>query len=212
MRYAQNLRRFCRLVLTLIAGVLSACSAPLSPAAPTPRVPTVAVQRPTPSLPSAPVVQPAPPSPTAVLPSPVGPASLEAGDPARFQYRWPAFVPDGMQPSPAESRIARDDEVGDGDIGFYLVTFNGRGNKIVIGGGAVEPFNLSGTIERANLGAYNARIVTQGNQTLIVIDDDAPGTLFVLGVGIARDDLLHVAASLTPIEPRDMRRLVGIDP
>jgi len=116
-----------------------------------------------------------------------------------------------MKPSPAESRIARDDEVGDGDIGFYLVTFNGHGNKIVIGGGAVKPFSLSGTIERTRLGAYNARIVTQGDQTLIVIDDGAPGTLFVLGVGMARDDLLRVAASLTPVDPREMRRLVGID-
>jgi len=33
----------------------------------------------------------------------------------------------------------------------------------------------------------------------------------VLGVGIARDDLLRVAASLTPIDPREMRRLVGLD-
>ena len=70
---------------------------------------------------------------------------------------------------------------------------------------------MSGTIERTSLGAYHARIVTQSDQTLIVIDDGAPGTLFVLGVGVARDDLLRVAASLTPIDPREMRRLVGLD-
>jgi hypothetical protein len=28
---------------------------------------------------------------------------------------------------------------------------------------------------------------------------------------MAHDDLLRVAASLTPIDPREMRRLVGID-
>jgi hypothetical protein len=211
MHYAQNTHVLRWLALALIAGVLVGCGAPPPSSAPTLPLPTVAVQRPTPSIPSAPGVQPVPASPTAVPPSPAGPASLERGDPARFRYQWPAFIPDGMKPSPAESRIARDDEVGDGDIGFYLVTFNGRGNKIVIGGGAVEPFSLSGTIERTRLGAYNARIVTQGDQTLIVIDDGAPGTLFVLGVGMARDDLLRVAASLTPIDPHEMRRLVGID-
>ncbi|MGQ9549243.1 MAG: hypothetical protein ACUVSY_03740 [Roseiflexus sp.] len=206
MCHSSKTHLLCRFALALIGGVLVGCSIP-SPSS----APTVAEQLPTPSISSAPVVQPAPPSPAAVLPSPVGPASLEAGNPARFQYRWPSFIPDGMKPSPAESRIVRDDEVGDGGIGFYLVTFNGNGNKIVIGGGAVEPFSLSGTIERVSLGGYNARIVAQGDQTLIVIDDGAPGTLFVLGVGVARNELLRVAASLTPVDVRDMRQLAGVD-
>ncbi len=197
------------LLLALIAG----CSAPPQSSGPT--APAVGeAQRVTPSISSAPGVQPVPASPTAQVvtrPSPAGSASLEQGDPARFVYRWPSFLPEGMRPSPDETRIARDDEVGDGDIGFYLVTFNGEAGKIVIGGGAVEPFSLSGTIERVNLGAYAARIVTQGNQTLVVIDDSAPGSLFVFGVGVARDDLVRVAASLAPIDPREMRRRSGIE-
>lgn len=144
-------------------------------------------------------------------PTPAGLAALEQGDPTRFVYQWPSFLPEGMRPSPNETRIAREDEVGDGDIGFYLVTFNGNTSKIVIGGGAVEPFSLSGPIERVNLGAYTARIVTQGNQVLIVIDDGAPGTLFVFGAGVARDDLLQVAASLKPIDPREMRQRAGVE-
>ncbi|MBO9383182.1 MAG: hypothetical protein J7479_12355 [Roseiflexus sp.] len=211
MCFAQNKHMWHRLALALIAGVLIGCNAPPLSPAPTLPAPTVAVQRPTPSIPSVPGVQPAPALPPVAWPSPARLSLLERGNPARFQYQWPSFIPDGMKPSPAESRIARDDEVGDGDIGFYLVTFSGNGAKIVIGGGAVEPFNLSGTIERTSLGTYNARIVTQDDQTLIVIDDGAPGTLFVFGMGIARDDLLHVAASLTPIDSREMRRLVGLD-
>lgn len=147
----------------------------------------------------------------ATRPTPAGSASLEQGDPTRFVYRWPSFLPEGMRPSPDETRIAREDEVGDGDIGFYLVTFNGDTNKIVIGGGAVEPFSLSGPIERINLGSYPARVVTQGDQTLIVIDDGAPGALFVFGAGVVRDDLVRVAASLEPIDPREMRRRAGVE-
>jgi hypothetical protein len=116
-----------------------------------------------------------------------------------------------MRPSPDETRIARETEVGDGDIGFYLVTFNSDAGKIVVGGGAVEPFSLSGPIERINLGSYPARVVTQGEQTLIVIDDGAPGSLFVFGAGVARDDLVRVAASLEPIDPREMRRRAGVE-
>lgn len=189
------------------------CSAP--PQSSEPTAPAAGeAQRVTPSISSAPGVQPVPASPTAQVvtrPSPAGSASLDQGDPTRFVYRWPAFLPEGMRPAPDETRIARDDEVGDGDIGFYLVTFNGDASKIVIGGGAVEPFSLSGPIERVNLGSYAARIVTQGNQTLVVIDDGAPGALFVFGVGVARDDLMRVAASLAPIDPREMRRRSGIE-
>jgi hypothetical protein len=171
-------------------------------------------QRVTPSVLSAPGAQPVAASPTAQVtprPSPAGSASLDQGDPTRFVYRWPTFLPEGMQPSPDETRIAREDEVGDGDIGFYLVTFNGDAGKIVIGGGAVEPFSVSGQIERVRLGAYAARVVTQGDQTLIVIDDGAPGALFVFGAGVARDDLLRVAESLAPIDPREMRRRAGVE-
>lgn len=152
------------------------------------------------------------PSPAPALAQPpaqaAGQASLESGDVALFAYQWPAYVPDGMAVAPSESRIARDGEVGDGGVGFYLVTFNSGAKKLVIGGGAVEPFSLSGTIERIRLGARGARIVNQGDQTLIVIDDGAPGTLFVFGLGCARDDLLRVAESLAPIDVREMRRRV----
>lgn len=195
------------LLLMLIVG----CSTPSQSSAPTA---PVGAQRVTPSIPSAPGVQPVQASPTAQgapRPTPAGSASLERGDPTRFAYRWPSFLPEGMRPSPDETRIARETEVGDGDIGFYLVTFNSDAGKIVVGGGAVEPFSLSGPIERINLGSYPARVVTQGEQTLIVIDDGAPGSLFVFGAGVARDDLVRVAASLEPIDPREMRRRAGVE-
>lgn len=206
--YAQQ-----QLILGLLLLLIAGCSAPPQSSGPTASAATE-VQRVTPSIPSAPGVQPVPASPTAqaaTRPTPAGSASLERGDPSRFVYRWPSFLPEGMRPSPDETRIARDDEIGDGDIGFYLVTFNSDSGKIVIGGGAVEPFNLTGPIERINLGSYPARVVTQGEQMLIVIDDGAPGALFVFGAGVARDDLVRVAASLAPIDPREMRRRAGVE-
>lgn len=202
-----------QVILGLLLSLIVGCSAPPQSSGPTTPAPP-AVQQVTPSIPPAPGVQPVPASPAippAPRPTPAGSASLEQGDPTRFVYRWPSFLPEGMWPSPQETRIAREDEVGDGDIGFYLLTFNGDAGKIVIGGGAVEPFSLSGPIERINLDSYAARIVTQGDQALIVIDDGAPGALFVFGAGIARDDLLRVAGSLTPIDPREMRRRAGVE-
>ncbi|PMP77052.1 MAG: hypothetical protein C0183_17770 [Roseiflexus castenholzii] len=202
-----------QLILGLLLALSVGCSAPSQSPEPTTEA-AVEAQRVTPSIPSAPGVQPAPASPTtqvAPRPTPVGSASLDQGDPTRFVYRWPSFLPEGMRPSPNETRIAREDEVGDGDIGFYLVTFNGDTGKIVIGGGAVEPFSLSGTIERVSIGAYTARLVTQDDQTLVVVDDGAPGTLFIFGAGVARDDLLRVVASLAPIDPHEMRRRAGVE-
>lgn len=149
---------------------------------------------------------------TAPPTAPVGQASLEEGDTSLFAYQWPDYLPVGMAPAPVESRIAREGEIGDGGVGFYLVTFNNGAQKLVIGGGAVEPFSLSGPIERVRLGARGARIVTQENQILVVIDDGAPGTLFVFGVGLERAELLRVAESLTPIDVRDLRQRVGVAP
>ncbi len=211
----QQTRTYARqqLILGLLLLLIVGCSAPPQSLGPTASAATE-VQRVTPSIPSAPGVQPVPASPTAqaaTRPTPAGSASLERGDPSRFVYRWPSFLPEGMRPSPDETRIARDDEIGDGDIGFYLVTFNSDSGKIVIGGGAVELFNLTGPIERITLGSYPARVVTQGEQMLIVIDDGAPGALFVFGAGVARDDLVRVAASLAPIDPREMRRRAGVE-
>lgn len=143
---------------------------------------------------------------------PAGQASLEEGDVSLFAYQWPDYLPAGMAPAPVESRIAREGEIGDGGVGFYLVTFNNGPQKLVIGGGAVEPFSLSGPIERVRLGARGARIVTQENQILAVIDDGAPGTLFVFGVGLERAELLRVTESLTPIDVRDLRQRVGVAP
>ncbi len=211
----QQMRTYAgkQLILGLLLSLLVGCSAPSQSSGPA--APALPEARPaTPSIPSAPGVQPVPASPTAQVatrPTPAGSASLDRGDPTRFVYRWPSFLPEGMRPSTGETRIAREDEIGDGDIGFYLVTFNGDAGKIVIGGGAVEPFSLSGPIERVNLGSYTARVVTQGDQTLIVIDDGAPGALFVFGIGIARDDLVRVATSLEPIDPREMRRRAGVE-
>lgn len=205
------------LVALAVVLIVAGCGAPPEPVAPAAPSPTIA------ALTSEPTGTPAVASPmataaapaavaTAAPTAPAGQASLEEGDVSLFAYQWPDYLPAGMAPAPLESRIAREGEIGDGGVGFYLVTFNNGAQKLVIGGGAVEPFSLSGPIERVRLGTRGARIVTQENQILVVIDDGAPGTLFVFGVGLERAELLRVAESLAPIDVRDLRQRVEVEP
>jgi hypothetical protein len=121
---------------------------------------------------------------------------------------WPEYLPAGMAPSPSESRVARDGELGPGDIGFFVVTWNGGGKKLVVGGGAAEAFPLSGRITTVALGERGARLVTSDDQRQLVISG-TEGSLFVYGVGIAEEELVRVAESLRPIDVAELRQRVG---
>ncbi len=198
------------LVVLFILAMLASCNS----AAPTPK-PNGALS-PSPTIAAAaPVVAPAPaPAPVVrptATPRPAQP--IATANPAVFNYFWPAVLPVGMQPAPKESRVARDNEVGTNAPGFYLVTFNADGGKrkIILGGGAVEPFNLSGETKQIEVDGRTAKLITNGEQRLLVFTTNAnQGTLFLFGIGVGEADLLQAADSLLPIELPDMRARVGL--
>jgi hypothetical protein len=119
-------------------------------------------------------------------------------------------MPEGMALSSGESRVMGENEIGRDNLGFYLLTFSGDGGKqkVVVGGGAVEPLTLSGDQKQVTVADRKGTLITSGNQHLILIDSDK-GTLFVFGGGISEEETLLVAESLLPIDVRDMRARVG---
>lgn len=202
----------------LLAALCAGCGA--RPAAeavpPSPTIaamaqqPTAAPPAPAPSRAASPQAATAPPLPLATG-TPAPGATAEAApesDDVPFAYLWPEHIPAGMTPAPAESRIARDGELGPGDIGFFVVTFNGGDRKLVVGGGAAEPFPITGRISTLALGERGARLVTSEGQRQLVISG-TQGALFVYGVGIAEDELVQVAESLRPIDVAELRRRVA---
>jgi hypothetical protein len=194
--------------------LLTACSTPPpaqpSPIAVLPPSPTIAVAV-IPTAGAAPAPAPAPVTRPTATAQPVAP--LATANPAVFSYLWPAYLPQGMQPAPKESRVASDAELGTNAPGFFLLTFNGNGGttKIIVGGGAVEPFAVTGETREVELDGRKAKLNTNGDQRLITFDTiTGQGSLFMLGVGIGEAELLQSAESLLPIELADMRARIGL--
>ncbi|HWQ15776.1 MAG TPA: hypothetical protein VNL77_23445 [Roseiflexaceae bacterium] len=208
-----------RLLLAALGALLIAgCGARPQAAGPGPS-PTVVAMVPTPTAapPTAPpATRPAArAAPTVEATSPPAPIAAPGGAPtvaaeAPFTYLWPDFVPENMAPAPKESRVAREGELGPGDIGFYVVTFNGGGRKLIVGGGAAEALPITGRITTLRLGERGARLVTNDDQRQLIISG-YEGSLFVYGVGLSEEELLRVAGSLRPIDVREMRRRVGME-
>jgi hypothetical protein len=165
-------------------------------------------------IPPTPVLSPTPPrQPTAAPAAPTSPAPAQpaAGSPAPEQtiYLWPSELPAGMQPDPAESRVSRENELGEGDLGFYLITLNGGGKKLVIGGGGLSAaLPLSGEKRAVTAGTRTGTLITNGEQREIVFDV-ARGLLFVYSLGLSEDELLRVAASLQPADVNTLRALAA---
>ena len=173
-------------------------------ATPSPRT-TAATRRPTPGQPSPTTMTTGGAGPTAAtstsrLPTP----SAEA---APFVYLWPSYLPAGMQVSPAESRVAREGEIGAGGLGFFIVTFAAGTQKLVVGGGATETLPLTGDQRRLIVGGRQATLTTNGDQRQVIFEV-AAGSLFVYGFGIGEEELLRVAGSLQPIDVRELRQRV----
>ncbi|HMO59818.1 MAG TPA: hypothetical protein PKA05_09750 [Roseiflexaceae bacterium] len=124
-----------------------------------------------------------------------------------FEYLWPEFLPEGMQLSSGETRVAQEGEIGAGEIGFFVLTFQDGGRKLVVGGGATDAIPLSGRIESLMIGNRPARRVS-GDIGEMIVFERVQGTLFVFGIGMTRDELEQVAASLTPIDIRELREKV----
>jgi hypothetical protein len=199
--------------IVLMAFFCGACGgAPPAPADARPS-PTIAAFIPTPTT-IGPIEAPAP-APTITplsAPTPAPPridaGAATTGDETPFAYLWPEYLPAGMQLAPAESRIAREGEIGAGEIGFFILTFNAEDRKLVIGGGAADPFALSGQIQAISIAGRSARLVESGEQRQIVFEG-VQGSLFVLGVGLSLDDLQQVAGALTPIDVGTLRARAG---
>jgi hypothetical protein len=194
----------------MLAAALAGCGATNNADVPTPPrpSPTIAAVIPNP----APAPQPAQASPTAASAPTATPGAIAAVTvaPGAFPYLWPAYLPQGMQVSPSESRVMGENEIGRDNLGFYLLTFTGDDDKrkIVVGGGSVEPLSLSGDKKSVTVADRKGTLITSGEQRLILLDSDK-GTLFVFGGGVSEQDLLLVADSLLPVDVRDMRARVG---
>ncbi len=177
-----------------------------------------AVERPTPTIaamilpsPVVPAIQPVP-MPASPVPTLTPTAAPVTGNqptpsPIPFVYLWPAYLPNGMAPSAAESRVAGEGEAGLDGLGFFIVTFNGGDRKIVIGGGSIEAFPLEGQQRRMEIDSRPATLTSSGKR-LQVIFDTPSGKLFVYGSGVSEQELLLVAGSLLPIDVREMREQV----
>lgn len=210
-------RRFPAL---LLITVLVACGAP--GAATTPNAASAPAApgdiRPSPTIAAAPAASPAPvlapaPAPAATATStPAPPRVIPTANPAVFSYLWPAYLPEGMTPSAKESQIAKDGQIGTNAPGFYVVTFRADQGKrkIVVGGGAVEPFAIAGDRKEITLDQRKALLTTSGEQRMVTfVTQPDQGSLFVLGIGVGEAELLQVAESLLPIDPVEMRARVG---
>ncbi len=70
----------------------------------------------------------APPSATPpAAPAATQPAGSAAATPtiapAPFSYLWPTYLPPNMRISPSETRVAREGEIAEDGIGFFILTF-----------------------------------------------------------------------------------------
>jgi hypothetical protein len=114
-----------------------------------------------------------------------------------------------MQPAPEESRVSGENELGDNDLGFYLITLNGNGNKLAIGGGGLQDvLPLTGDTRPIQAGTRKGTLITSSDQREVVLDV-ARGKLFVYSKGLAEEELLRVAASLQPIDVHTLRALAA---
>jgi hypothetical protein len=143
-------------------------------------------------------------SPT-IAPQAGTPTTLEP-----FVYLWPAYLPDGMQVSPRESRVPREGEIGQNGLGFFIVTFASGTGRLVIGGGATDALPLAGAERRVEVGGRPAKLTTNDPQRQVVFE--APkGSLFVYSSILSEEELLRVAGSLQPIDLSELRLRVGAE-
>ena len=188
--------RYSLLVLALLcAGCASQSAAPQA-AAPTPT----------------PGTGPRPAATATRPPLVLKPGSSAAAAPAggTATYVWPSYVPAGMAPSPRESRVSGEKEVGNAGMGFYIVTLNGSATKLTIGGGGLDAaLPLSGEQRRVTVAGRPGTLITSGDQREIVFEVPQ-GQLFIYSSGLSEQELLKVADSLQPVDIATLRVLAGL--
>lgn len=200
-------------LVLLALALLSACGGPAQSVQPTaPRSastaapatnPTSVPPTQTPAL----LVQPA--APVAASATPAASDTSASGKTATvaFAYLWPAYLPDGMRISPSESRVARENEIGTTGTGFYLVTFNGEGRKLVVGGGATDTLPLTGDARQVSYDNGQATLTTNGDQRQLVFVHNG-AKFFLYGRGISEQELMLVAESMVPTDVAALREQV----
>ena len=107
-----------------------------------------------------------------------------------------------------ESRVAREDEIGTTGTGFYLVTLNGSGRKLVIGGGATDALPLIGDTRDVAYDDGTAKLTTHSDaRQLVFIHDRAK--FFVYSSGLSEQELMLVAESMVPTDITALRAQVS---
>lgn len=208
MHYLNHSLRWLALMFSGVACVACGTQAASAPV-PTPS-PTIAAI----IIPATPVLSPTPPPqptsvPPAAAPTNTPPHAATTLTPEPTIYLWPSYLPTGMQPAPEESRVSGENELGDNDLGFYLITLNGNGNKLAIGGGGLQDvLPLTGDMRPIQAGTRKGTLITNSDQREVVLDV-ARGKLFVYSKGLAEEELLRVAASLQPIDVHTLRALAA---
>lgn len=164
---------------------------------------------PTPNTDPIPTITPTPPRPRTPTPSPTPDlAALIDDEEEPFEYQWPAYQPEGFTLAPNESRVARDEEVPFGGVGFFVVTFNAAAQKLVVGGGSTEALPLQGEQQVVTIGEREAQLITSGDQRQIQFEQ-ANSRLFIYGFGVSEEEIIRVAESLEPISITELRSRVN---
>jgi hypothetical protein len=200
-----------RLALPVLALLLCAGCGAENLAAPT--------AAPSPPIAAAPAIEPSPTPPPAFAdagptgaPAPLiaPPAQATSAAVGQPLYLWPAYIPPGMLPSLAESRVSHDGQIGPNGQGFYVVTLNDGAKKLAIGGGDLgEALPLAGDERSITVEERAGRLITSGDQREIIFEVPS-GILFVYSSGLSEEELLKVAASLRPIELQALRDLASV--
>lgn len=206
MRYTKQISRLMGGALALLA--CAACggqpSAPTAAPAPSPTIAAVVIPPTAAPIPTQPGAAPAAPTNTP-------PPEPAAGAPAAEAtiYLWPAYLPDGLAPAPKESRVSAENELGEQELGFYLITLNGDGRKLAIGGGGLrDALPLTGDTRELTVGGRAAKLISNGDQRELIFEV-ARGKLFVYSFGLSEEELLGVGESLQPIDVRSLRALIA---
>jgi hypothetical protein len=182
-------------------------SVPASPGAPSPTIAAGAQPAPARLTPTPGAIGGRPTARPAIQGAPAQPSAGAPAEPSI--YLWPSYLPPGMRPSSAESRVASEGQTGEAGLGFYIITLNAGEQKLSIGGGDLsDVLPLSGEQRPITAGTRSGTLITSGDRREVVFDI-ARGKLFVYSAGLSEQELLKVAASLQPIDVKSLRDLIG---
>lgn len=207
MHYSKHISHLAGTALALLACAACGGQPAASTALPAPSPTIAAVVIP----PTAELAATQPVAAATAAPTNTPPPEQAAGTPAAEPtiYLWPSYLPAGLTPAPKESRVSGENELGDAELGFYLITLNGEGKKLAIGGGGLrEALPLAGERRALTVGGRAATLISSGDQRELIFEVSR-GKLFVYSVGLSEEELLRVGESLQPIDVRTLRELIA---